>query len=452
MIDRITNSINFQHNRLKYILIFLLVNTAGFFYYLYYLVENGYLPSPFLYDKTDTFMDLFNTMYWAFEDGRYSEWGSVYPPLGFLMLRLVNFIFGGSRFGSASYMRDHSIIIIYAFELIYLISPVFVLRTKCWKEFLWNEKILIYFVMILSTPMLFALERGNLIVLAPIFLALALSNIGFVRALSIALLINIKPYFFLLLIYYLVRKNWKGFITCSAFSGLIFLITGLALDNHFLYFFLNLLNFSQDNSLFSLREVMSMPSSISAFTYILKNPTGILLASHYLGQSIISNLPFLIEVSKWSILGFAIATLILGSNLFRDVEVFCLLIVFITNLGVWVGGYSFIFYISLVPIFLSLSNKRIYIVILFIIAMPLDVISLMQNSIGNYYSYLTDSIHMTNWSFGLGSIFRPISNLLLLLILSCELFSRKHVNFRKYLPCNFVDSVKLNEKELNYVK
>ena len=234
MIYWIKNSINLQQKRLVYISLFLLFNTAGFCYYLYFLAENGYLPSPFIYDKSDTFMDLFNTMYWAYDDGRYTDWGSVYPPLGFLVLKFINFLFDGSRFGDPAYMRDNSILVIFGFGLIYLLVPFLVLKTKYWQGFPGNEKILVYFIMIFSTPMLFALERGNIIVLAPILLALALSRIGFLRALSIALLINIKPYFALLMIYYIVRQNWKGFVVCTITSGLIFAISGLALDNHFL--------------------------------------------------------------------------------------------------------------------------------------------------------------------------------------------------------------------------
>lgn len=32
----------------------LLVNVFSVFYYLYFLRTNGYLPSPFFYDKSDT--------------------------------------------------------------------------------------------------------------------------------------------------------------------------------------------------------------------------------------------------------------------------------------------------------------------------------------------------------------------------------------------------------------
>jgi len=66
-------------------------------------------------------MDLFNTMYWAYEDGRYTDWGSVYPPLGFFILRLVNFVFAGGADGDPAYMRDNSLFVIAGVCLIYLL-------------------------------------------------------------------------------------------------------------------------------------------------------------------------------------------------------------------------------------------------------------------------------------------------------------------------------------------
>ena len=419
------SSKNWRPRIVVYLSIILLLNMAGLWYYINYFTSNGYLPSPFIYDKSDTFMDLFNTMYWVYDDGRYTDWGSVYPPLGFLVLKFINFLFDGSRFGDPAYMRDNSVFVIFGFGLIYLLVPFLVLKTKYWQGFPGNEKILVYFIMIFSTPMLFALERGNMIVLAPVLLALTLSRIGFLRALCIALLINIKPYFALLLIYYLARQNWKGFATCSLLSGLIFVITGLALDNHFLNFFINLLSFSQEDELFSLREVMSMPSSISAFSYVLKNPDGSGFASAYLSPQIITIIINAIESAKWAVLFISLVTLLKKTPFMHDAEIFCLLLVVITNLGIWVGGYSLLLYIVLIPVLIKMHARWLYIGLLSLMAMPLDIIPLSGDFIGEQYSYLADAYVNIDWTLGLGSAIRPVVNLILLLLLSCEFIARE---------------------------
>jgi hypothetical protein len=405
--------------------IILLLNIAALFYYIYYLMENGYLPSPFIYDKSDTFMDLFNVLYWAYDDGRYTDWGSVYPPLNFFVLRLLNFVFAGGGYGDPALMRDNSQFVIVGVCLAYLAIPAILLKTRYWRDFPRIEKVLVYFAIVLSAPLLFTLERGNLIVLAPILLALALSKIGMARGVCIALLINIKPYFALLMIYYIARQNWKGFAACAALSGLIFAISGLALDNHFLVFFENIFDFSQEEGLFSLREVMAFPSSISAFSYVLKNPDGAMFASDLLSSESIATIVYIIEATKWSVLAISLAILFVRSRLMRDAEIFSLLVVAISNLGIWVGGYTFVLYIALIPAFIKMRAARLYIGLLSLLAIPLDIVPLSEGSIGEQYSYLADAYVNIEWTLGLGSAVRPVANFMLLMLMSYEFFSRK---------------------------
>lgn len=415
-----------NRKRLNYISLILLLNVAGFFYYLYFLIENGYLPSPFIYDKSDTFMDFFNVLYWAYDDGRYTEWGSVYPPINFIFMRFFNFVFAGSVFGDAVLMRENSQFVIAGICLIYLAVPALILKLAYWRDFTRNEKILIYFTIVLSSPLLFTLERGNVILLAPLILALAISKIGAARSFSIALLINIKPYFALLMIYYIARNNWKGFVTCSLLSGLIFAITGLVLDNQFLEFFRNLFSYSQETELYSLREVMALPSSVSAFSYILKHPDGVMFATDFLSTGRIEAIIYFVEITKWGVLAIALAALFMRLKQMHDTEIFTALVVVISNLGIWVGGYTYILYVALIPVFILMRNKWLYIGLLSLIAMPLDVIPILGGYIGMKYSYLAAEHIEIMWTWGLGSVIRPLANLTLLILLAYEFLARKN--------------------------
>lgn len=419
-----------KQTKLSVISIFLCLSIIGFCYYSYFFVENGYLPSPFVFDKTNTFMDLFNTMYWAYDDGRYTEWGSVYPPLVFITLKLINTLFFGSVYAYAEAMREDSIYVVIGFILIFLTIPAFVLKIKSWGSFSLNEKILIYFAIILSSPMLFALERGNVIVFIPIILALVLSKIGFFRASSIAILINIKPYFVLLLLYYVSRRNWRGLLSCIVLSSFIFFITGLALDENFYIFLKNLITFSQEERLFSVREVMAMPSSVSAFSYILKHIDVFHIAVEHLGSNIASIVIEFIEVAKWAAVSFAMIVIFTKSHLARDAEIFCLLTILISNIGIWVGGYSLIFYFALIPTLINMQQKKIYLYFLLMFVMPIDFISLKDSFVGVQFSYLANSLQNIHWTLGVGSILRPAVNILFLLVISYELYIRneKRVN------------------------
>jgi len=406
--------------------IVLLFNVAGFLYYIHFSIVNGYLPSPFLYDKSDTFMDLFNALHWAYDDGRYTDWGSIYPPLSFFILKFINFVCAGREHGAPAIMRENSQFVIAGFCLIYLAVPAVVLKTRSWQDFQRIEKCLIYFVIVLSAPMLFTLERGNLILLTPILLAFTLSKIGITRSVCIALLINVKPYFALLMIYYIARKNLKWFTICFLLSGLIFAISGVALDDHFFVFFTNMFNFSQEAGLFSLREVMAMPSSVSSFSYVLKNPAGAMLVSGHLNSPMIAIFVYIIETVKWIVLVISLAVVVIRSRQMRDAEIISLLVVAICNLGIWVGGYTYILYIALIPVFIKMCTKWLYIGLILLIAIPLDTIPLLSDFIGEQYSYLAAAHVNIWWTLGLGSVIRPIANLILLLLLSCEFLARKN--------------------------
>ena len=408
-------------DRVLALFLFCCIQIAGVFYYAYYFHTNGYLPSPFVYDKSDTFMDLFNTMWWSDNGQQYVEWGAVYPPLNFVLLKVLKWAFlGNESFADPLALREAAYAIEVFFVSLYLIIPILVLKTKLWKNISLTEMTLIYLGLVLSTPMLFALERGNLIILTLILLALALSNPGFVRAMSIAVLINLKPYFALLLVHYAIKRRWDDLILCILLSGLLFFITGLLLNDHFMLFFKNLFSFSQSESIFSLREVMSMPSSISAFSYVLNS-------SNFQSSRFYSQLPnpaalaSLIEFTKWFILAAAISVLFLRWKHLSDEKVIAVLIVVIVNLGTWVGGYSMIFYATLVPIFLKMKYRYVYLGILFMILIPIDIYPLIEEFIGYQYAYLSDSLLQVNWTMGIGSFTTPSLNMLLLVSLIYEM-------------------------------
>ena len=94
----------------------------------------------------------------------------------------------------------------------------------------------------------------------------------------------------------------------------------------------------------------------------------------------------------------------------------------ITNLGVWVGGYSFILYVCLIPILCRLTYRKTYLACLFLIFMPLDVITLLSESLGNRYSYLSDATVSVNFQLSVGAFLRPVVNLGLLLTISFDIF------------------------------
>ena len=84
----------------------LAINVSAFFYYVFYVLHFGYLPSPFIFDKSNTLMDLFNPMIYAIHDDAYTIYQSVYPPLNFIFLKIFHSLFNGSESSNATALRD----------------------------------------------------------------------------------------------------------------------------------------------------------------------------------------------------------------------------------------------------------------------------------------------------------------------------------------------------------
>jgi hypothetical protein len=105
----------------------------------------------------------------------------------------------------------------------------------------------------------------------------------------------------------------------------------------------------------------------------------------------------------------------------------------ITNLGVWIGGYSFILYVCLVPILCRLKYRNIYLVCVFLIFMPVDVITLYSDDLGNRYAYLSDTVVPLVWQLSLGAFLRPVVNFGLLLIISIEILKNYAPSWRVFL-------------------
>src|SRR3974390_2248909 len=50
----------------------------------------GYLTQPFHYRASETFLDYFNTAFWSYRIGAYSEWRSIYPPIALIFSRIFS--------------------------------------------------------------------------------------------------------------------------------------------------------------------------------------------------------------------------------------------------------------------------------------------------------------------------------------------------------------------------
>lgn len=405
----------------------LVLQLLGFSIILHFYYKNGYLPSPFHYDKNDTFMDFFNTLYWSFNDGRYSVWKSVYPPLVFLFQKAINITPNVDLAVDAFALRDIAIRDIWVYLTIYLLVPLVVVRSAVWENYSWHKKLIFYVSIILSGPMLFCLERANLIILAPLFLLLVFSNNKLLQLLGIALLINIKPYFAILGTYYLLNKDYSSIIKLVGITSAIFISTALVLDSHAYLFFYNILGFANNQNIFSVREVLQIPSSISAFSYALRHEeVQLVLIKHHVHIPAIFARVF-IEFVKWSLILISFVILFMKSNQLTSKEIFVLLIVLITNLGVSVGGYSLILYMVIWPYFQEMKFRKYFNIIAILLCINLITTTpLVSQDLYVLQVFLSGLKTKIQWSLTISSVLYPVLNFLLLFLMTMEIYAKKY--------------------------
>ena len=191
---------------------------------------NGYLPAPFVFDVGDTFMDWFNTAYWAHNPGAYSVWNTIYAPLSFMITGAL----GDPRcYGNAPYdARDCDVFGIVVIILMYLACVVVTAIALYRRD---RSTALFRTVGIaIGGPMLFALERGNLIMVAYIGFVLLYGELLKTKAgiaSTAAVLINMKSYLLFPVMAFAIKREWRtlelaGFATLAIYLGSLLIVSG----------------------------------------------------------------------------------------------------------------------------------------------------------------------------------------------------------------------------------
>ena len=203
---------------LMVILLFCLTLTAYFF------AANGYIPQPFYYIVDESLMDLYSTAIWAHHKGAYSIWHSVYPPLSFDLLRLVT----NARCyaGDAAMARqcDPLAAVVLCGNCVVNAGLAF------WSYRLSDSRTAIprAVAVSLGLPMLYALERGNLLI--PCFTAFVLGAGPLVRSpvwrtVFLAVSVNFKPYLLAVFLPAVARRDWRWLLGFGAAGLAVYLAT-----------------------------------------------------------------------------------------------------------------------------------------------------------------------------------------------------------------------------------
>jgi len=195
---------------------------AGLAWSLGYLLIYGHLNTPFFYEPFDTWMDWFNTAFWAHHLGAFETWGSIYPPLSFVVMKLVT----TSRCYDFADPRLCDVYGIVTLHLFYILNIVLVAKT--YLKIDGSTAIPRTFALTAGLPMVFALERGNLILLCFACLLLAygpLLRSARWRWFFAACAINFKVYLVGTLFAQLLRRRWRWFEGAAIVTLLVYLVS-----------------------------------------------------------------------------------------------------------------------------------------------------------------------------------------------------------------------------------
>ncbi len=403
----------------KNLLIYGLLQFVGVVYYVVCLMRQGFLPAPFIADKYDTFMDFFHAMYWAIHEGRYDVWQSVYPPINFIFLSIVNYIsIPVGNYPSGFSLRENGLWSIVLFFVISIVLSFCVIKFRSWKSVSPRERLLILAAYFMGTPFLFAIERGNLIVYSVIFISMAMSGVPILRILAVAFLVNLKPYFAVIYFLYIAKRKMGELLISLFAAGALYVFSGVMLGSDPLAIPRNLLVFSNVMP-FSPGAVMTgMLSSVSAYSFVsdfvVEHSIGILSGKFVL---------LCADAAKYAnmvIILSAFATMFLRGDSLKSSFVLLIIFCIITNMSITVGAYTLVFYFPLIPVILERRYAKVLLIMVAIIFLPLDIVKYTSSSTVEQISYLSGSSVQVPAEVGLGALLRPVLNLAILALLTFE--------------------------------
>lgn len=198
---------------------------AGIGYTIWFFVTHHYLPQPFFYEPSGTWMDWYSLTQWSQHPGAYNIAQTIYPPLSFVLMRLFTFphcyaLTYSEEARSCDWIGGVVLTIMWLINmpLTYLTYRKIDRRTAIPRAF----------AMSCGFPMLFAFERGNLLTFCYACLLLGFGPLlksARLRWFFAGLAVNFKVYLISAIVAPLLRRRWiavEGMIVCAI---LIYLTT-----------------------------------------------------------------------------------------------------------------------------------------------------------------------------------------------------------------------------------
>jgi len=359
------------------------------FSYLY-----GYFPAPIFYDNSDTFMDFFHVQYWVYDQGRYIDWKSIYTPFSFWIVSL--FPYPENNLNSLE-LRDEGYLHLISFYVAGLAVYLYYQS-----KLLLKENYIFLALAILSAPILFLIERGNLLFLCLLFLLISVNYYKKDLTFSIfmAMAISLKIYLFPLLFIPLLRLEFLKIILTLAFVILFNVISADIIgESDWLIFIDNIFEFSSEPRLYEWSYFTFSYLNISdSFLYVYPKFNDLAFTINVIVLPTVAILYF-----------FASVKYFFSSNQdkekYRD-TLFLLLIMLIMIIVKNAGGYVFVL---LMPFLSSLIINRFSLYMFLFMILPVEITIFQLDAVlYNNLSFVSGEAHDIPRDLTSGMILRPV--------------------------------------------
>ena len=411
-------------NKIRWIFgIFLFFDLINLLYFIIFFKQHHYLPAPFFVRSDDTFMDFYNPLFHALKGDFYNTYRSLFPPINVFILKFFGSGINIESYSSPFELRHANSLLTIIVCIFYIAIIALVINIGEWKKFKLSDRFLMFLAIIFSTPVIFSLERGNLIFLALAFIALSYNSVNkWKKALYIGLAVNVKPYILVTFFRYckFSKVNKKIIFINLLFCGIIFFTIGLFTDINYVSYFKGY--FFHDYFIGLTNEgATALPHNIPSLLYI-KHFVPFDYFSYYFWFSLLKVISLLAVI------------FLVYLSLHKDVnttESMMASLLVLTNFSVNTGGYSLLYLLLMIPYLINLKEYNFMLfLILSIFALPFDLINIFSISVEREYSYLAGTPIPTGvYWFTLGTFVRPLINYLLLLVFIKHLIKKYHFRF-----------------------
>ncbi len=198
---------------------------ASIVYTIWFLLKYHYLPQPFFYEPSGTWMDWYSLTQWSQHHGAYDVAQTIYPPLSFVLMKLFAIphcydLTYSEEVRPCDWLGGVALTLMWVanFPLTYLSFRKIDRATALPRAF----------ALAFGFPMLFAFERGNLLLFCYACMVLAygpLLKSARLRWLFAGIAVNFKVYLVAALLAPLLRRRWLAVEGAVIATVLVYLVT-----------------------------------------------------------------------------------------------------------------------------------------------------------------------------------------------------------------------------------